>query len=180
MNHLNYCICTKQDQSHQFVYKAKDKSSDSYEREKAKTCQLSPKATYIWYFELKNCVVAQEENTAVLRSVSFRLGTECLELSIFCTLEQRRVQKRVHYFCLGYAPSTASASLFLPWPHSFCPLNSSLPLVSLPLVCSCGCAQSCFIPMKRAVTGSVMTGSVRETLRGAAYYCCMFKALSTA
>ncbi len=133
---LGVTVCTEQDQSHinLCTRPKKNQKSDSFEREKAKTCQLPPKAGYIWYFELNYCVVAQEENAAVLRSVSFRLGTECLELSIFCTLKHRRVQKRVHYFCRGYAPSTTSASLFLPWPRSFCPLNASLPLVSLPLV----------------------------------------------
>lgn len=116
-------VCTEQDHSHinLCTRPKKNQKSDSYEREKAKKCQLPPKAGYVWYFELNYCVVEQEENTAVLRSVSFRLGTECLELSIFCTLKHRRVQKRVHYFCRGYAPSTTSASLFLPWPRSFWP-----------------------------------------------------------
>jgi len=90
--------------------------------------------------------------------------------SIFCTLKESALRPSgmclKHYFCLSHFAVTSFILSF-----------KCLTSTCLPSSCLCGCTESSFIPMKCAVTGSVMTGSVWGTLRGAAYYCCMFKAL---
>ncbi len=129
------CLYRTRSITHQFVYKAKEKSKERlfWERE-SKDMPTATKSRIHMIFWAQLLRSSTRRKRSCSQICEFRLGTECLELSIFCTLKHRRVQKRVHYFCRVYAPSTTSASLFLPWPRSFCPLNASLPLVSLPLV----------------------------------------------
>lgn len=140
---------------------------DTYEREKESKGKPTVTKSRI------HTIFKKERSCSQICGTSFRLGTVPRAFNILHTGTQRRVKESAlrlsgmrlkHYFCLSLFAVTSFILSF-----------KCLTSTCLPSSCLCGCSQSSFIPMKCAVTGSVMTGSVR----GAAY-CCMFKALSTA
>lgn len=171
MNQLNYCVCKEQDQCLNAHGQSKIKRMTLLRKRKQRkaNCHQKPD-TYN--------IVQKTQLFSDLRHDFSTWHRVPRAFNILPTGTQKSVKESAlrlsgmcpkHYFFL---PLSAVTSFIL----SFKCLTSTC----LPSSCLCGCTQSSFIPMKCAVTGSVMTDSVRGTLRGAAYYCCMFKALPKA